>query len=196
LGNAFSQQGQLAEAVQNYQKTLQLKPDQVEACNKLALVLAKQGRLAEAIADWQKAIQLKPDFAEAHNNLGLALVQAGRIDEAVLEYQAAIKFNPDDAKSYNNLAWLHATNPDARYRDGEQAVALGKRAVGLLPDDPAMMDTLAAAYAETGQFSEAITVTQRALKQAATQGNSALVADLQTHLQSYQAARPIRVAIP
>jgi tetratricopeptide (TPR) repeat protein len=196
LGNAFSEQGQLAEAVQNYQKTLQLKPDQVEACNKLALVLAKQGRLAEAIADWQKAIQLKPDFAEAHNNLGLALVQTGRIDEAVIEYQAAIKFNPDDAKSYNNLAWLRATHPDARYRDGEQAVALGKRAVGLLPDDPAMMDTLAAAYAETGQFSEAITVTQRALKQAATQGNSALVADLQTHLQSYQAARPIRVAIP
>jgi Flp pilus assembly protein TadD len=78
------------EAIEHYQKALQIKPDNAEAHNNLGLVLAGHGRLDEAIAHYQRAVEIKPHFLEAHYNLGVALAGRGRIDEATAHYQKAL----------------------------------------------------------------------------------------------------------
>jgi tetratricopeptide (TPR) repeat protein len=89
---------------------------------------------------------------------------AGHYDQAILEYQKAIQLNPNFEGAYNNLAWLLATCPDARYRDGKTAVVDGARACDLSEDRQSdALDTLAASYAETGDFNSAITWENRAL---------------------------------
>ena len=113
------------EAIAQYRKALEIRPDYPEAHNHLGNALAGGGRLDEAIADYRKALKIKPDFAEAHSNLGNVLARQGRSDEAIVEYRTALKVNPDYADAYNNLAWLRATSLEASIRNGKEAVELG-----------------------------------------------------------------------
>ena len=121
-----------------------------------------------------------------------ALASLGRVGKAAAEYHAALKINPDDVAACGNLAWIRATCPDPRYRDGVEAVPLAQRTVQLAPDDPACLDTLAAAYAETGRFADAAATADQAMKLAARQGNAALAASLRQRLALYQAGKPFR----
>ena len=105
LGNALQAQGQLAEAVSQYQQALRLKPDFVEAHNNLGNVLWAQGQLAEAVAQYQQALRLKPDYAGTHNNLGNALKDQGKLDEAVACYRRALELKPDFAVAHSNLVY-------------------------------------------------------------------------------------------
>ena len=70
--------GKLDEAIEHYQKALQLDPDLPEAQLNLGNALMEQGKTEQGIAHIQKAVQLKPDYAEAHNNLGGYLLRAGQ----------------------------------------------------------------------------------------------------------------------
>ena len=89
----------------------------------------------------------------AHNNLGTALGEKGQIDEAIRQYQEAIRLKPDYAPAQNNLAWLLATCPQAALRNGVKAVGLAREVDRLSgAKDPGYLDTLAAAFAEAGQF--------------------------------------------
>ncbi len=72
-----------------------------------------------------------------------------------------LELNPNDARAYNNIAWIRATHPDPRFRNAVEAVALATRAVELARDDVNSLDTLAAAYAEAGRFSEAVQTAAR-----------------------------------
>ena len=73
LGNDLLQKGRVDDAISQYQKALQIKPNYAEAHNNLGNALLQKGRVDDAIAQCQKALQIKPDYAEAHNNLGNAL---------------------------------------------------------------------------------------------------------------------------
>src|SRR5208282_798188 len=119
---------------------------------------------------YQKALQINPDYAEAHYNFGNALLKMGNADEAITHYQKALQIEPDNAEAQNNLAWVLATCPQASLRNGNQAVALARRANQLTGGgNPVVLGTLAAAYAEAGRFPEAEETAQRALQMAETQ---------------------------
>jgi tetratricopeptide (TPR) repeat protein len=75
--------------------------------------------------------------------------------KAMNDFDEALKLDPKNAGVYNARAWQWATCPDAKFRDGKKAVESAKRAVELDPE-PNNMDTLAAAYAEAGDFAEAV----------------------------------------
>ncbi len=83
-----------------------------------------------------------------------------------------------DEVSLGNVAWILATCPEAQYRDGVQALELAKQLLATNAEDPTNLDNLAAAYAELGQFSQAIEVQQKALnilsQQSANFDNKAL----------------------
>jgi len=193
LGDALLQKGSIDEAIGHFQKALRINPDFAEAHINLGNALLQKGSKDEAIAHFQKALRINPDFAEAHINLGDTLLQKGNIDEAIGHFQKALQIKPDSAEAQNDLAWVLAACPQASLRNGNQAVQLAQRANQLtLNGNPAVLSTLAAAYAETGRFPEAIETAQRAVQLAETQSNTKLANDLRSQMKCYQAGLPFR----
>jgi Flp pilus assembly protein TadD len=173
--------------------TLACTSDNAVAHFNLGKTLFQKGQMDEAITQYQQALEIKPDYAEVCNNLGNALLSKGRADEAVIQYQRALQLKPDAVDVLNNLAWLLATSPDAHIRNGVQAVRYARRACELTHDDvPILVAALAAAYAETGRFPEAVKTAQRALQLAETQSNLALADAIRSQMNLYQAGIPFR----
>ncbi len=194
LGNALDRKGTTDEAITHYRGALEIQPDYAEARNKLGNVLLEQGRADEAITECQKAVQIKPLFAEAHYNLARAFVRRGRVDEAISQYQMALQIDPANMEAQNNLAWLLATGPQASLRNGDKAVELARQASAATGgNNPVMLRTLAAAFAEAGRFSEAVETAQRALGLAGGQSNAKLAGKLQFELKLYQAGNPFHI---
>jgi tetratricopeptide (TPR) repeat protein len=194
LGNALLKKGSVDEAIAHDQRALQIKPDYAEAQNNLGNALLQKGRVDEAISHYQMALQIKPDYVEAHINLGNALLQKGNVDEAISHFQKALKITPDDAEAQNTLAWVLATCPQASLRNGNKAVELAQRANQLTGDgNPAVLGTLATAYAEAGRFPEAVETAQRALQLAETQSNTALADAIRSQMKLYQAGIPFHL---
>jgi tetratricopeptide (TPR) repeat protein len=104
LGIVFAKRGQSAQAMEHYQKALEIKPGYMDAHNNLGIMLAGQGRAAEAMEHYQTALEIKPDFAEAHYNLGNLLAQQGRSTEAIEHFQKALEIKPDSPKVHYRLA--------------------------------------------------------------------------------------------
>jgi protein O-mannosyl-transferase len=187
LGDALLQNGDPDAAIAEYGKTLELPFDHAETHYGIGNALRKKGDLQEGINEYRKALAVRPDYPDAHNNLGNALRQQGKIEEAEHEYEAALKAKPSFALAQNNLAWLLATAADPRFRNGHRAVQLGEQAV-LATDgnDPVLLHTLAAAYAEDGQFEKAVAAANDALAIAEAKGITSLAESLRSKLALYQ----------
>lgn len=92
-----------------------------------------------------------------------------------------------------NMALVLATFPETRVRNGTKAVELAQRADLLTGNsNPSISATLAAAYAEAGQFPNAITTARRALQLATDQGNTALAEAIRAQITLYQSGLPYR----
>ena len=121
------------------------------------------GKGAEAIAHYRSAVEINPDHEAARQQLGLTLYQQGQIGPALTQWREVLRREPNLVTVLNLSAWVLATSPDASVRNGAEAVALASRAAELTGQrDPAALDTLAAAYAEAGQFTAAVASAKRA----------------------------------
>ena len=198
LGNALFQAGQPDEAIVHYQKALAIRPDYAEAHDNLGNVLFQKGQVDEAIIQLQQAVAIRPDNAITRFNLGNALLRRGRMDEAIVHYQKALAIQPGFVEAQGSLAriaWVLATSPNSSVRNGSKAVELAQQTDRLSGGrNPTMIATLAAAYAEAGRFSEAITTAQRALQLASSQNNPTIVSALDAQLKLYQAGSPFHEA--
>ncbi len=195
LGALLLRRGRLEEAAAEFRAALDLKPDFADARNNLGLTFLHRGRLNEAIALWRETLELNPESTEAHVNLGAAFLMQGRHREAVEENRAALRLEPNRGPLLSNLAWLLATSPDPRARNGAEAIDCAQRALKLAGgDDPVLLDTLGAAYAEAGRFAEAAATARRALASART--DPALAADLKSRIALYEKNQPFRMAGP
>ena len=124
---------------------------------------------------------------------GAILVDKGQFIDATAHYRQAIELNPNSAEPHNNLAWLLATCPEAMLRNGAEAIEHAQQASRLSGGGrPDMMDTLAAAYAEAGQFPEALVSARKALELAAQQNKPTLVDALRARIGLYEAGKPYR----
>ena len=144
----------------------------------------------DSVALFEHALEVTENNHIAHVQLGAAYAERGRLDETVRHYREAVRVRPDFEKALNNLAWLLATARDPALRDPTDAVRLAERAVALSgASDPAVLDTLAAAYAAAGRFDDAVQVGQRALQAAETRGTPALAEPLRARLALYRERR-------
>jgi Flp pilus assembly protein TadD len=149
------------------------------------------------MADFEKTLQMQPNDADAHTGLGNALLRKGALKEAIAHYNEAMALAPKDPHSRSNLAWVLATSTDASIRDGAKAVELAQQAISLSGGrEPLFFRTLAAAYAETGRFSDAIAVTQQAVAIAGTQGQTGLANLLEEDVLLYREQVPLRRTSP
>ncbi len=193
LGYALLAKGRVGEALDQFQAQVNLQPADFKAQNNMGTVLLQNGLAGDAIAYLQKAVEIKPADAEPHYLLGNALFRTGRVAEAIRHYEKAIQLNPDHIQARNDLAWILACHPDPSIRDGARAVALAMRADQLSGgQNPVVIGTLAAGYAEAGRFSDAIAAGKRACQAALAQTNSVLAELLEKRLGFYQAGSPWR----
>ena len=193
LGDALARKGQPDEAMAHFEQAIKLQPDYAEAYYNRGNVLYAKGRIDEAIADFEKTLQIQPDDADAHTGLGNALLRKGALKEVIAHYNQAVALAPTDPHSRSNLAWVLATSSDASIRDGAKAVELAKQAVSLSGGrEPLFLRTLAAAYAETGHFSDAIAVIQQAEAIARMQGKTAVATLLEEDSLLYRGQLPLR----
>lgn len=165
--------------------------DDVEAASKQYF----QGQYQQAIVLVDKAITSRKlsakNFAVAYLIRGLAYRRLKDYGKAVEDLTRVIDVAPKEAKGYNSLAWLLATCPEKKYRDGPRAVVLAKRAVALV-ESSGHLDTLSAAFAEAGQFDQAVATQKQAIAKLAGEGMQRRTAAFQQKLASYQKKQPWR----
>jgi tetratricopeptide (TPR) repeat protein len=82
----------------------------------------------QAIRDYTQAIRLDPKWSDAYFNRANAYRAKKDYEQAVKDYGEVIRLDAEDADAYSNLAWLLATCPDAKTRDGQKAVEYATRA--------------------------------------------------------------------
>jgi tetratricopeptide (TPR) repeat protein len=193
LADDLARKGRSDEAMVHYEEAIRLQPNYADAYYNRGNVLYAKGRIDEAIADFEKTLQIQPNDADAHTGLGNALLRKGALKEAVAHYNQAMALAPEDPHSRSNLAWVLATSSDASIRDGAKAVELAQQAVSLSGGrEPLFFRTLAAAYAETGRFSDAIAVIRQAVAIARMQGKTGLANLLEEDVLLYRGQVPLR----
>jgi cytochrome c-type biogenesis protein CcmH/NrfG len=115
----------------------------------------------------------------------------GKHAEAVADYDAALKLKPDDSELLNNLAWVLATSPDDKVRDGKRATDLANQAAKDTDYKQAhILSTLAAGYAESGNFDKAREWSQKAVELGSDDADTN--AQLKKELASYKDNKPWR----
>ncbi len=196
LGAAYLLKGQVDKAATQFETALRYSPYNGAALAGLGTTLAQKGQTDKAISMFRKALQIQPRNRMARYNLGNLLLQLGRADEAIPELQALLAAQPDDIEIRNDLiraAWMLATSPDASARDGAKALALARQLDQLAGgNDPAVLAALAAAYAETGRFTDALATARQALQLPSVQANAALTRSFQTQIELFKTDRPMR----
>jgi len=190
-GLAWQDKGDYERAIADYTRAIEVDPKYASAYYNRGLAWQDKGDYDRAIADYTRALEVDPKHASAYYNRGLAWYAKKDYVKAIADYDKAREINPKDADPYNNLAWLLATCPEGRYRDGKRAIALAQKAVAL-KDDSGALDTLAAAYAEAGRFQEAIKTQERAITKLKQEGGTKDLPEFEEHLASYKAGKPWR----
>jgi tetratricopeptide (TPR) repeat protein len=190
LAVACAESGDLSNAFVHAEFALRLKPKWLPAQRLLALSLASLGRLDEAAVQYQQAIELKPDDPALHFPLAMILAVQGNAAAAVDQYHQALALQPDNVEALNNLAWILAANPNDAVRNGAEAVRLAERSCELTKHgEPLLLGTLAAAYAEAGRFSDAITTAEKARNLAAAAGQNEVAERNRQLLELYRAGK-------
>jgi len=161
------------EAIDLGRGWLTVSPFTADVHYALALAHAEKFELAQAANQFGYVMMLRPELAEAHAKLRQVLLSLANLPDGLTELREIAAAAPDSPRMLDELAWLFATEPDSKVRDGQNAVLLAKRACMLTDRQiPALLDTLAAAYAEVGKFSTAISTAEEALKLAQSSGDS------------------------
>lgn len=193
IGLLLSEQGKYEEAAAHYAAALRANPRLAAAHNDWGVDLAAQRQLAAAAEHFAEALKLDPQYAVAHRNLASALIAANKLAEARAHLYEAIRLQPGYVSALNDLAWLLATCRDGNLRDAHEALRLAKRATELTDrKDAGVLETLAAAYAEKGQFDAAIRTVEEAIPLCDAASQKELLATLQHCRQHYRAGQPLR----
>jgi len=192
-GRALSALGKSDEALDSYFAALNLNYGCADAHYHLGLEWMKRGRLDEAVSSFGEVLRINPASAGAHFQLAVTLTKRRKTKEALAHYREALRLAPDSPATLNNLAWILATHPDADVRHGAEAVQLAERACERTGyQQTIFIGTLAAAYAEGGQFEKAVETAQRACDLASSLGQTNLFERNQELLRQFKNGKPWR----
>lgn len=195
LGLALLREGNRDAALTHFWRSVSLNPRSPEARNNLGNALLASDKVDEAIGQYTAAIEAKPDFAMPHKNLGIALSRKGLYGQAVKHYREALRITPNDVPLLLRTAGLLIGCPDPKFRNERRAVAFARRAVRLTgAKHPHPMAMLAATYARTGQFAQAVAAQKRAIELAAPAAPAELMEQMRRRLTEYQSGQPFGTA--
>ena len=192
MARAWTALKQPVEAAATLRQALRMKRDDVDLLAQLGRSLMAAGDpsgFREAASLFREAMALQPSRV-LRFELAQALGLSGRCQEAIAELRAILAASPGWPPATNNLAWLLATGPDASLRDGPEAVRLATTVRN--PEIIFTLGTLSAAYAEAGQFDNALQTIREAIAIEQARPSSEYLKDFQTMQASYEARQPHR----
>jgi len=193
LGDALLQKKRIDEAIVHYQSALAVRPDYFLAHYGLGRAFLEKGEADSAIQHCRTALVIQPDDADCHTVLAVALDEKTETAEAIQHYEKALAISPKSISALTNLAWLRATSSNEALRNGNEAVKLAGQADELSGGTNAVvLRTLAAAYAEAGQFGKAIESGRTALQLARVHGDQSLAVELEQQIAVYELRLPYR----
>ena len=153
----------------------------------MGIILKQEGKIDEAIIKWEKVIQVNPDYQNIYKKLSVSCLQIGKFDKAIIYFATALQNDPDWINGINNLAWLLATYRDSEFHDPEEAIQLSERVCKLTNNEnPEFLDTLAAAYASAGRFSDAVITSEKAIELAISLDLHELEKEIRQRLELYK----------
>ena len=154
---SWSSQGRHDQAMVDYDDAIGLEPNDPSLYVARGNEWRRHLKLDNALADYHRAIQLDPNYVHAYICCALITKQRRKFAQAVAEFTAIIRIAPDNAEAHRTLARILATCNNDAVRDGNRAVQEATRACELTRwTDPDGLDTLAAAYAEIGDYQAAV----------------------------------------
>jgi len=195
LGQALESEGRLAEARERYEAALAIAPQAAPVHYQLGRLLFRIGERERAIREYRRALELEPLFELARIGLGISLSVQGQTTEAirelgtVLDRDSRALSSADRAAAGQALAWCLATSPEDDLRDGARARTIAEESLRLAgAASPALLETLAAAAAELGEFEQAVRLEERALEGIPPSGRRAAA----ERLELYRSGRAYR----
>jgi Tfp pilus assembly protein PilF len=193
IANLLDDAGHPDEAAAEFQEALRLDPKYVAAHNNYGTLLVELGRFDEAMKQYAASAQLDPADWHPPYLTGKALLKQGRDAEAIPCFRRAVQMDPNNFHVLTFLARVLASNENPQVRDGNAALAMAAKANDLTGGvQPVMLDALAMAYAEIGQFTNAQQAAAYAIKLATAYNMTNDAALIQQRLQLYQNNQPFR----
>ena len=188
--------GDMDEAISECEELLKLAPKNPNLLTQIGLLYEFNKQSNKAIEKFSEAIANsdKKDF-RLYRHRGDAYLNVGKHAEAIKDYEEAYKLKSDDSGLLNNFAWVLATSPDDKLRNGKRSIEMGLKACQLTGFEQAhILSTLAAGYAETGDFENALKYSAQAVERGAA--DPELTAEtreqLQKEVDNYKHKKPTR----
>jgi len=185
--------GSPEEAFQQLRESIRINPMLVEGHYNLGRFLLQQGHPDQAVPELERTLTLSPRFSSAQEALANAYVALGKQDEALALWHRVLTVQPNSVAALIGAARILATTTDDTLRNGAEAVTLSSRANDFTSGtNPSVLDVVAEAYAEAGQFSQALTFANRALDLAVAKGDDAMATAIRSRIQLYTNNTPYR----
>lgn len=159
LGVAYTDLGDVAKALEQFQIALRINPDFPDPYANIGLLYYKMNQVDKAIEYFHKALQLKPASPETHNNIGLAYASLGKLDQAVASFQESLRLKSGQPGVYNNLG-------DAYEKMGliDKAIGEYRNALRLQANNAEAYNHMGIAFAKKRMVDEALGYFQEALR--------------------------------
>jgi tetratricopeptide (TPR) repeat protein len=186
-------QGDIPDAIQHLRVALRINPSLVESHYNLGAYLVQQGHPDQAIPELEKTLELNPHFPSGEDTLAGAYGALGEDADSVDHWRKALVQAPDSVIARIGEARILSSSHEDAVRDGKTALTLAEQANEMTKNsDPSVLDTLGAAYAETGQFPQALDAANRALAIAESKGDQAMAEGIRFRIRLYEADKPFR----
>jgi tetratricopeptide (TPR) repeat protein len=187
-GLTWVHMGEPDKALSDLNEAIRLDTRNAVAIGNRGFIWYLKGDLDRAFADYNEGIRVDSKLAQNFDFRGVAWTVRGEYEKAIADYNEAIRLDPNRPTAFNNLAWLEATCPKPQCRDGKKAIEHATRACTLNGSKrPNNLSTLAAAYAETGDFPSAVTWLEKTFELAPEASRT-----LRSTLELYKAHKPYR----
>ena len=182
-------ESRFGDAAKDMELLVRSEPDNLQYRIQLGNMYSGDERPNKAIKIFKDILQQDNENRFALRGLADAQLSVGDHEKAKENYDRALEIEPKDDHVLNNLAWLLATSPEEKIRDGKRSIELGLKACELTDYKQAhILSTLAAGYAETGDFENARKWSEKAVEL----GKEDTIEDLKKELESYRQNKPWR----
>ena len=208
----YFSRGEYDLAIADYSKVLELKPNEFSAYISKGNVWLAKKEPEKAAENFTKAIDVNPKFAPAYISRGRLLASLGKQDDAYQDFSKALELDKDTPNPLIAMAWFLSTCPEDKYRNGPRAIALTQKAIQVTHDFEGMIkrrtsqevmtyqqlglapqyDVLAAAYAESGNFTEAVATEQKAISLLGYENSNHYLPEFSQRLKFYEEMKPWR----